>query len=485
MLNNVHLSYIIVLLVSGAVLMAAIYHTILFVHRPTKLLAAYSAYLWATCCYCCFRTIYIQDDTLLYQHFNPDEVLQMIAFGFYIRFASVALDLNRQHEKFSWWFARITPAVVAVYIVVNTALVNSPGHDIAYMVAKVCIRFYLLFLGFLMLVPVIRNRQSIYYRYLAAGAISMIVCGLISSFINLYFDRGSMVIGALAWLMFGFFLDVIFFSSAIGYRTRQEHKQREKSLQELINKEAELQQMAIEKVRTVYETREEERLRIARDLHDDMGSTLSSIGIYSKVVQEYLNSDKLKAGKYLKKIQETTKELMEHTHDLIWSLQTNYGKSESVFHRIRKTAFEMLSGAGISPQVQIQEDNLQPVDLEAQKNIWLICREALTNVCKYSNATNCVVKIDSTQSELNILIQDDGIGFDLPKPGNGLINMKLRAESLNGTFYYSSSSGKGTTIHVVVPKEKILIADVDDMHGNHVLQAPPPSHLTKTSDSVS
>src|SRR5205085_3936421 len=117
-------------------------------------------------------------------------------------------------------------------------------------------------IGLLMVLIVLPKRKSVFYRYLAAGAISMILCGLISSMLNLVSER--FVLGAISWLMFGFFSDAIFFSAAIGYRIRQDHNERENSLKELIAKEAQLQQKELEKMRVVYETREEERLRIAR-----------------------------------------------------------------------------------------------------------------------------------------------------------------------------------------------------------------------------
>jgi signal transduction histidine kinase len=456
MLNGVNLNYIIVLLVTGSVLLAAIYHTILFNYRRTPLLGSYSAYLWATFCYCGFRTLHFLDSGSVYKFFNPDEVLQMIAFAFYIRFAAVALNLHPAEEKSAWRFTQITPFLIGGYIIINTVLVNLEGADTAYLVAKISVRFYLLFMGLLVLIAVIRQRESVFYRYLAAGAASMIACGLISSALNLLTERESFVIGALSWLMFGFFLDVVFFSSAIGYRIRQEHNERESSLKALLQKEAELQQKELEKVKAVYETREEERMRIARDLHDDMGSTLSSIGIYAKVVGSYVETDKEKAGEYLQKIQHNTRLLMDHTNDLIWSLQTNYGESESVYERMQKTAIEMLSSANITPHVTIPKTEELPVlTITAQKAGWLIFKEAITNACKYSKAENCYVLVVKKNDSLVMSIRDDGTGFESPLRGNGLKNMKARAVELDAQFEIKSQPGGGTSVDAVFPLQKI------------------------------
>jgi signal transduction histidine kinase len=262
--------------------------------------------------------------------------------------------------------------------------------------------------------------------------------------------------GPFYWLLISFFTDVIFFSAALGYLILQEHQERENSLKQLLHKEAELQQKELEKMKAVYETREEERMRIARDLHDDMGSTLSSIDIYSKVVGSYIETDKQKATEYLDKIQDNTRLLMENTADLIWSLQSNYGQTESIFRRMQHTAIQLLSSAGIIPHVAMRPyDQLPSPSIAAQKNIWLIFREAINNTCKYSKAVNCTIEVIAGENELVLRIADDGIGMSDPVSGNGLRNMKQRTNELGGEFTLETSPGKGVSVKAVFPLNKI------------------------------
>jgi len=457
MFNGVNTNYVMVLLVTGAVILAAVYHTILYLHRRTKLLALYSTYLWSTFSYCLFRTVYFADDPLVYQYVNPDEILQMISFVMYIRFAAFAMDIDKKKDKYAFYFVRFTPYFITAYLIFNTIVINSDQiTDTVYLTVKLTVRAYLLLLGLFMLLIVVRNRQSVFHRYIGAGAGSMIICGIVSS-ITSAFAPFSFAMGPLSWLMLGYFTDVIFFSAAIGYRIRQEYKEREESLKQLLLKEGELQQKELEKIKAVYETREEERIRIARDLHDDMGSTLSSISIYSKVVSTYLHTDKEKATEFLDKIQNNARQLMEHTTDLIWSLQTNYGEAESIFTRMQKTAVEMLSSANITAQIQMAPAADLPVlHIDAQKNCWLIFKEAVNNVCKYSQASVCSVSVTIDQQHLIIRICDDGIGFKNNKSGNGLKNMRSRAASMEGQCLIESSE-KGTTVMAMLPVEKISI----------------------------
>lgn len=248
MLNGVNLNYIVVLIVTGGVLLAAVYHTILFLHRRTILLSSYSAYLWATFMYCGFRAIYFFNSDEASSFFNLDEVLQMFAFFLYIRFAAIAFQVKMKEDKYAYLFVTISPYVVVLYLAINTYIVNTLDENTAYTVAKISIRFYLLILGLVMLVAIIGKRKSIFFRYLAAGVTSMIVFGIVSSLINILKAEG-FVLGAISWLMFGFFTDVIFFSAAIGFQIKTEHDEKEESLKTLLKKEAEIQQTEIGKFR--------------------------------------------------------------------------------------------------------------------------------------------------------------------------------------------------------------------------------------------
>jgi signal transduction histidine kinase len=226
----------------------------------------------------------------------------------------------------------------------------------------------------------------------------------------------------------------------------------------LLKKEAELQQKELEKLKAVYETREEERMRIARDIHDDMGSTLSSIGIYSKVAASYIGSNNDKVNEYLEKIKENTEMMMENTVDLIWSLQTNYGEYESIFKRMHNTAMQLLSSANIAAHFNVPANTELPrLNIAAQKNCWLIFKEALNNVCKYSKAANCNIIITLTETEFLLCITDDGVGFSGTAKGNGLLNMQQRANELGGSCVINGPSANGTSVTASFSLKDIII----------------------------
>jgi signal transduction histidine kinase len=441
----------------GGILLAAIYHSILFIHRRENLLKHYSYYLWILFTYLIYRADVFLDFTgldIYHSSYNWDEALQMLGFMFYIRFLGYALFLKKSDNKYAWYFWQTSIPVVGIYIVLQ--FVVGSQYDTADVILRAVIRVYLMLFGLAALLLLLRKRNNLYYYYLSAAAITMIFFGLISS---LSMMTGFRIFGwgPFYWLLISFFCDVIFFSAALGYLIRQEHQERESSLKQLLHKEAELQQKELEKMKAVYETREEERMRIARDLHDDMGSTLSSIGIYTKVVSSYMDSDKQKAEEYLEKIQDNTRQLMESTSDLIWSLQSNYGQTVSIFRRMQQAAVQLLSSANIAPHVMIVPPDMLPLlSIQAQKNVWLIFKEAINNACKYSRANNCTIEVATSDKQLILTITDDGIGFENPQKGNGLRNMKMRAEELGGSFLLNSEPGKGTKVEVSLPLEREL-----------------------------
>lgn len=439
-INGVDINYFLLILIAGGLFLATGYHFILYIQRKTILLGSYSQYLGITFSYVMFRTIFTKFSPVLYSYLNPDELIQMAAFAFYIRFMGIALQLEEDNDRKPLRFVRASFFIILGYMCLNTILVNLENHDIkwasyAYLIAKILIRAYLLSVGFFMIIKAMKRRKEIYYSYIASGAISMIFFGLISTLVSIGSFKSIFGLAALTWLVLGFFVDVMFFSAAVGYRIRLEYEEKE--------------YMEIERVKSVYAAREEERNRIARDIHDEMGSSISSIAIYAKLATALVNENKEKAISNLNKIEKNAVEVMEKTYETIWALQSNYGAKESIFQRMTHTAEEMLSVLGIDFRVSIIDaESLRRLPFVVQKNYWLVFKEALNNVCKYSKAAKCEINVGICEGKLTMKILDDGIGFDPEKEsvGNGLTNMNTRAKEIHAELTIKSSKGNGTCI---------------------------------------
>lgn len=198
---------------------------------------------------------------------------------------------------------------------------------------------------------------------------------------------------------------------------------------------------------------EQQRTKITADLHDDIGSTLSSLQINSAVANQLLEKNPKEAQVVLQKIENQSKNLAEKIGDIIWSMKPGKEEFISMSSRIKNFANDILGSREIFYSIDIDPSvNLEITDITMRKNIVLLTKEALNNAAKYSQAKRIDVVLKKTGRSIYLSIQDDGIGFDTESTtGNGLSNMQKRVNELNGTFHLISSKNEGTKIEAVLP----------------------------------
>jgi len=202
-----------------------------------------------------------------------------------------------------------------------------------------------------------------------------------------------------------------------------------------------------------------ERLRISRELHDDIGSTLGSIAVYSDVARNRSQKNE-NPVEVLSKIGNASRELIEKMSDIVWSLNPDNETFEQLQNRMQTFASMILVPRGI--QVDFKPDpELKAVQLnnEQRKNIFLIYKEAVHNIAKYADCKTVSIVLTRSGGNLALSIRDDGKGFD-PQSfengsieaynGNGLKNMKARAIEINAVMNIKSSKNKGTAIELVL-----------------------------------
>jgi two-component system, NarL family, sensor histidine kinase UhpB len=189
---------------------------------------------------------------------------------------------------------------------------------------------------------------------------------------------------------------------------------------------------------------EQMRQTISRDLHDDIGSALSSINILSKVAQE----EKDNTQNYLQRISDQSAKMMETMGDMVWSINPQNDSLEQVIVRMREFATEILDAQNIALEFT---DNIPinlVLDAEKRKNLFLIFKEVINNAAKYSQATQVKVSLAKINNDVHLHISDNGKGFDetTVRAGNGLRNLRERATEIGGTLMIKSESGKGTAV---------------------------------------
>ncbi|MEP6466495.1 MAG: histidine kinase, partial [Parafilimonas sp.] len=201
-----------------------------------------------------------------------------------------------------------------------------------------------------------------------------------------------------------------------------------------------------------------ERNRITADLHDDVGSALSSLQIRSAIARQIMDDDATKAKEYLNKIIEQSNEISSNVSDIIWSMKPDKDRLTDIDGRIRNTVSNLLGATNIDYSMIIEKDLDAIVNnITARKNIVLIIKEATNNCAKYSQATKYNLLIEKEGDNLTIIIADNGKGIqeDKLKSGNGLQNMHKRAEELKGTMQIKTGNFEGTELKFNIPLTEI------------------------------
>lgn len=195
---------------------------------------------------------------------------------------------------------------------------------------------------------------------------------------------------------------------------------------------------------------EKVRNQISRDLHDDMGSALSSINILSQVALTEQNGN---TQNYLKRIGDQSARMMEDMGDMVWSINPRNDSIQQVITRMREFATEILESKNISYYFdEIIRDNLI-LTAEQRKNLFLIFKEAINNVAKYSGATRVEILLNQQSNSLLLKIKDNGRGFDEQKvkAGNGLRNQRERATEINAKLTVKSTEDQSTEVLLELP----------------------------------
>jgi signal transduction histidine kinase len=200
------------------------------------------------------------------------------------------------------------------------------------------------------------------------------------------------------------------------------------------------------------------RENIARDLHDDMGSYLSSISILTQSVENLTQTDPVRARALIQKIGETARQVMDSMSDIIWSVNPDNDSMSQIVLRMRDEGIDLLGEQDIQFSLDIDDALLQShLPLEQRRDFFLIYKEAIHNVAKYAKAEQVWVRLELNENRLVLTVRDNGVGFDPQQPGgtilggNGLKNMHTRASKMKATLQINTQPGQGTRVSLYLP----------------------------------
>lgn len=196
------------------------------------------------------------------------------------------------------------------------------------------------------------------------------------------------------------------------------------------------------------------RARIATDLHDDIGASLTRIALFSDIARDEARSAAPKLTDVAERIGNDARELLDAVSTLVWSIDPRHDSFDDVLTYMKEFAQEMFDMKGIAYSFSSEAElgSLQ-LPVETRRSLLLLYKEAVNNVVKHSQCTETRVEIASRGGDLVLSVTDNGRGFSerATGEGHGIANMQTRAAALGARFSIVSGEGKGTRVQVIIP----------------------------------
>ncbi|GGG81867.1 hypothetical protein GCM10007415_13250 [Parapedobacter pyrenivorans] len=198
------------------------------------------------------------------------------------------------------------------------------------------------------------------------------------------------------------------------------------------------------------------RNHIAKDLHDEIGSTLTSIKILSDVSGKKLKDDQGKISTYLQQIATQSALAQQGMSDIVWAVKPDNDKLESMQIRMREYVAQTLEPTAITVKwlLDARSANIT-LNMERRRDFLLIFKEAINNVAKHARASEVIIRLLHKPHHVVLSVEDNGQGFDINgrRTSSGLANMRKRAQTLGGKLDIDTGS-QGTSIKLILPLEQ-------------------------------
>lgn len=209
----------------------------------------------------------------------------------------------------------------------------------------------------------------------------------------------------------------------------------------------------------IIKAQEEERQRVARDIHDGPAQLMSNVVLKAEICERMIDIDLEKAREELRNLKKVVRDSLQDVRKIIYNLRPMSLDDLGLIPTLQRYVLTFQEESGIA--VSFQTRGIQP-ELKSviSLTVFRIVQEAMNNVVKHAEAKNISVHLEFLQTELKLFVIDDGAGFDTEKlkvrnddisGGFGLVSMRERVELLNGDMYISSEPGKGTRLNIMIP----------------------------------
>lgn len=215
-----------------------------------------------------------------------------------------------------------------------------------------------------------------------------------------------------------------------------------------------LKDQELKSVSSMLEVQEQERKRIAADLHDRLGSMLSTVKLYFNTVEEQIDNLKAQNKEQYHKatmlLDEACDEVRKISHNLVSGELVKFGLVSAI-NQLKDT----IEDSGILKMNVYAFGMDERIDSTKEISLYRVVQELMNNMLKHAKATEVTIQLNRVGDNLNIVVEDNGVGFDveaaLTKDGMGLRNMETRVKKMQGVITFDSGKGRGTTTIIDIP----------------------------------
>lgn len=199
------------------------------------------------------------------------------------------------------------------------------------------------------------------------------------------------------------------------------------------------------------------RTRIATDLHDDIGSSLTQIAILTEVAQRRITGDDPAVVEPMSRVSSISRELVDAMSEIVWAINPRYDRLGDLSARMRRFATDVLTSRHIALRFHSPERALDvSMGADYRRQYFLVFKEAIHNAVRHARCTEVTVAIALSGRSLVLTITDNGLGFDPTRatPGQGLRSIDERVRAMSGRVTVTSRPGEGTTVRFVIPLDR-------------------------------
>jgi two-component system sensor histidine kinase DegS len=207
----------------------------------------------------------------------------------------------------------------------------------------------------------------------------------------------------------------------------------------------------------IIKAQEEERLRVAREIHDGPAQSMANVVLRAEICEKLMALEPEKVKEELHDLKAMVKESLQEVRKIIFNLRPMVLDDLGLIPTLRRFISELQKHTKLTIELVVLGGDNQRLPNTLEVAVFRIIQEALNNICKHAQAQRCLVKLEMLPKRLHILVSDDGCGFDPDLSANaktesfGLLGMRERVELLKGEMEITSAPGSGSEIQIMIP----------------------------------